>query len=132
MITGAGELENLAELTPTTAALALLADGETRLTKIGHLRGHETDRLTALRTEAQKLGVTIDEGPDYLNFSGGYQLHAATLESYADHRMATFGALIGLAVEGTVVTDIATTAKTMPDFPIAWAQLAAGKGQIRA
>lgn len=46
--------------------------------------------------------------------------------------MATFGALIGLAVEGTVVTDIATTAKTMPDFPIAWAQLAAGKGQIRA
>ena len=132
VVTGAGELENLAELTPTTAALALLADGETRLTKIGHLRGHETDRLTALRTEAQKLGVAIDEGPDYLTFSGGYELHAATLESYADHRMATFGALIGLAVDGTVVTDVATTAKTMPDFPIAWAKLAAGEGRIRA
>lgn len=132
MITGAGELADLAELAPTTAAVALLADGETRLTKIGHLRGHETDRLTALRTEAQKLGATIEEGPDYLTFSGGYNLRAATLESYADHRMATFGAIIGLTVENTAVTDVATTAKTMPDFPDAWAKLAAGERQIRA
>ena len=46
--------------------------------------------------------------------------------------MATFGAIIGLAIEGTVVTDVATTAKTMPDFPIAWTKLAIGEGQIRA
>ena len=131
-ITGAGELSDLAELTPTTAAIALLADGPTRLTNIGHLRGHETDRLIALRTEAQKLGVAIEEGDDYLGFSGNYKLQPATLESYADHRMATFGAIIGLSVKDTVVTDVATTAKTMPDFPIAWAQLAAGESKIRA
>src|SRR5699024_5903640 len=59
VVTGAGELSDLAELTPTTAALALLADGPTRLTKIGHLRGHETDRLTALYTEAEKLGAIV-------------------------------------------------------------------------
>lgn len=131
-ITGAGELSDLAELTPTTAALALLADGPTTLTNIGHLRGHETDRLVALDAEAQKLGATIEQGTDHLTFRGDYQLHSATLDSYADHRMATFGAIIGLAVEGTVVTDVATTAKTMPDFPTAWTQLAAGESQIRA
>ncbi len=132
IIKGAGELSDLAELTPTTAALALLADGPTKLTNIGHLRGHETDRLIALHAEAQKLGATIEEGEDYLGFRGGYNLQPATLDSYADHRMATFGAIIGLTVEGTVVNDVATTAKTMPDFPTAWTQLAAGESQIRA
>lgn len=132
VITGAGEISDLAELTPTTAAIAMLANGPTRLTKIGHLRGHETDRLVALHAEAKKLGVSIEEGIDYLAFSGGHRLTGATLESYADHRMATYGAIIGLAVPNTVVTDIATTAKTMPDFPTAWTKLAAGERQIRA
>ena len=132
LITGGGDISDLAELTPTTAAIALLADGQTRLTNIGHLRGHETDRLIALRTEAEKLGAQIEEGPDYLTFAGAYDLQPATLESYADHRLATFGAILGLAIEGIVVQDVATTAKTMPDFPTAWTALAAGDGQIRA
>src|SRR5699024_3742918 len=132
VITGAGELADLAELTPTTAALALLADGPTRLAKIGHLRGHETDRLTALYTEAEKLGAIVQEGEDFLDFTGNYRLQAATLDSYADHRRATFAAILGLRVEGVDVTDIATTAKTMPDFPRAWRQLASLERQIRA
>lgn len=132
VITGGGEIADLAELTPTTAAIAMLADSPTKLTNIGHLRGHETDRLVALNTEAKKLGVTIEEGPDFLAFTGGHRLTGTTLESYADHRMATYGAIIGLAVPNTVVTDIATTAKTMPDFPTAWTNMAAGEQQIRA
>lgn len=132
VIAGAGELSDLAELTPTTAAIAMLADGPTHLTNIGHLRGHETDRLIALNAEATKLGATIEEGEDFLSFAGGYALQPAILESYADHRMATYGAIIGLVVEGTVVTDIATTAKTMPNFPTAWTELASAERQIRA
>lgn len=132
VITGAGELSDLAELTPTTAAMAMLADGPTQLTNIGHLRGHETDRLIALNAEAKKLGATIEEGETFLRFTGGYALQPAVLESYADHRMATYGAIIGLAVEGVVVTDIATTAKTMPNFPSAWTELASAERQIRA
>ncbi|MDN6638853.1 MAG: 3-phosphoshikimate 1-carboxyvinyltransferase, partial [Yaniella sp.] len=106
--------------------------GPTHLTNIGHLRGHETDRLIALNAEATKLGATIEEGEDFLSFAGGYALQPAILESYADHRMATYGAIIGLVVEGTVVTDIATTAKTMPNFPTAWTELASAERQIRA
>ena len=132
VITGGGEISDLAELAPTTAAIAMLADGPTRLTKIGHLRGHETDRLRALTAEAKKLGVAIEEGHDYLSFAGGYQLRSAVIESYADHRMATYGAIIGLRVNDTIVADVATTAKTMPDFPRAWTQLVSGERQIRA
>lgn len=52
------------------------------------------------------------------------QLRAADLHSYEDHRMATAGALLGLAIDGVRVENIATTAKTMPDFPALWEQMA--------
>jgi 3-phosphoshikimate 1-carboxyvinyltransferase len=52
-------------------------------------------------------------------------LHGGSFATYADHRMATAGAIIGLAVPGVEVVDIATTAKTMPDFPTLWTTLAA-------
>ena len=132
VITGGGEISDLAELAPTTAAIAMLADGPTRLTNIGHLRGHETDRLSALTTEAKKLGATVEEGDDYLAFAGSYHLQPAVIDSYADHRMATYGAIIGLRVNNTSIADVATTAKTMPDFPLAWTQLVSGERQIRA
>src|SRR5699024_12658147 len=119
-------------LTATAAALAVLAEGQARLTQVGRLRGHAIDRRTALYTEAEQLGPIVQEGEDFLAFTGNYPLQAVTLDSYADHRMATFGAVLGLRVEGIEVTDIATTAKTMPDFPAAWRQLASLERQIRA
>ncbi|MGO1884388.1 MAG: 3-phosphoshikimate 1-carboxyvinyltransferase [Citricoccus sp.] len=126
-ITAPGDLDGTAELAPTAAALCLLADGPGRLTGIGHLRGHETDRLTALATESGRLGGQVEEGPDSLSFPGGRDhLHGATLQTYEDHRMATFAAVLGLAVPGVLVRDIATTAKTMPDFPRMWTGLVDG------
>jgi 3-phosphoshikimate 1-carboxyvinyltransferase len=129
-ITGPGELPDTGELAPTAAALCLLAEGPGRLTRIGQLRGHETDRLTALATEARRLGGEVEEGPDYLAFPGGRPeaLHGATLDTYHDHRMATFAAVVGLAVPGVLVRDVGTTAKTMPDFPQSWTRLVSGDG----
>ena len=127
-ITGAGEIADTAELAPTAAALALLASGPTRLTGIGHLRGHETDRLAALTAEAARLGVTVDEGETTLGFPGtdaSGPLSPAALETYHDHRMATFAAVVGLRVPGTGIVDVATTSKTMPDFPALWTALVA-------
>ncbi len=128
-ITGPGEIHGAAELTPTAAALCLLAEGPGRLTGIGHLRGHETDRLTALSAEVARLGGTVEEGPDHLSFGGGLTgLHGADLQTYEDHRMATFAAVVGLAVPGVGIHDIGTTAKTMPDFPRMWTELVHGEG----
>ncbi|MGB2922173.1 MAG: 3-phosphoshikimate 1-carboxyvinyltransferase [Mycobacterium sp.] len=122
------DLREVGELTPSVAALAALAtEGSvSRLRGIAHLRGHETDRLAALRTELTRLGGQCEETPDGLTITA-QPLHADLWQSYADHRMATAGAIIGLRVPGVEVDDIATTAKTMPDFPQLWAGMLAGQ-----
>lgn len=127
-VSGAGDVADTAELAPTAAALALLAEGPTRLSGIGHLRGHETDRLAALAAEAARFGVDVVEGADALDFPGtaaGGAPAAAEARTYEDHRMATFAAVVGLRAPGTRVRDVATTAKTMPDFPALWEGLVA-------
>ena len=117
------------ELAPTLAALCVLADAPSTLSGIGHLRGHETDRLAALEAELSKVGARVTATADALHIVPG-KLRAADIESYEDHRMATAGALLGLAIDGVRVQNIATTAKTMPDFPQLWSAMAAtAKGQ---
>ena len=126
-VTGSGRIHGItldesSELAPTVAAIAALADSETVLTGIAHLRGHETDRLAALAAEIGSLGGDVTETAD------GLIIRPATLtggpwRAYEDHRMATAGAMIGLAVPGVVIDDIATTAKTLPQFPELWARM---------
>ncbi|MGC4962032.1 3-phosphoshikimate 1-carboxyvinyltransferase [Gordonia sp. DT101] len=116
------DLRDVGELTPTVAALCALADGESVLSGIGHLRGHETDRLAALSTEINRLGGDCTETDDGLRIRPT-TMHGAVWQSYADHRMATAGALIGLRVQGVTVDDVETTAKTLPDFPGMWQKM---------
>ncbi|MBT2595859.1 3-phosphoshikimate 1-carboxyvinyltransferase [Arthrobacter sp. ISL-72] len=113
------DFADTSELAPTVAALCALATGPSRLTGIAHLRGHETDRLAALVTEINRLGGDAEETADGLVIRPA-KLHGGVVRSYADHRMATAGAILGLAVPGVEVEDIGTTAKTMPDFPQLW------------
>ncbi len=123
------ELHEAGELTPTVAALAALAAGPSRLRGIAHLRGHETDRLAALATEINALGGDVRELPD------GLEIHPRPLRAdpgrpwgaYADHRMATAGAIMGLVVPGIAVDDVTATSKTLPDFPLSWSTMLAGE-----
>lgn len=129
-VTGGSEIlgadfDETSELAPTVAALCALASGPSRLTGIAHLRGHETDRLAALVAEINRLGGHAEETSDGLVIRPA-TLHAAVVHSYADHRMATAGAILGLAVEGVLVEDIATTSKTMPEFPQIWMSMLSG------
>jgi 3-phosphoshikimate 1-carboxyvinyltransferase len=136
-VTGGAEIKgaefaDTSELAPTVAALCALATGPSRLSGIAHLRGHETDRLAALVTEINRLGGDAEETADGLLIRPA-KLHAGVVHSYADHRMATAGAILGLAVPGVEVEDIGTTSKTMPDFPQLWeAMLAQQPGQRTA
>jgi 3-phosphoshikimate 1-carboxyvinyltransferase len=119
------DLHDVGELAPTIAALAALADGPSRLRGIAHLRGHETDRLAALATELSALGADATETPDGLAIRPR-PLHGRPDRpwgAYADHRMATAGALLGLVIPGVTVDDIGCTDKTIPDFPGRWAAL---------
>ncbi|MEO5779516.1 3-phosphoshikimate 1-carboxyvinyltransferase [Arthrobacter oryzae] len=116
------DFDETSELAPTVAALCALATGPSRLGGIAHLRGHETDRLAALVAEINRLGGDAEETSDGLIIRPA-ALHGGVVHSYADHRMATAGAILGLAVPGVEVEDIGTTAKTMPDFPQMWSAM---------
>ena len=116
------DLHDVGELTPSIAAVAALADSPSSLRNIGHLRLHETDRLSALATEINSLGGDVDEEESALHISPS-PLHAGVFHSYEDHRLATAGAMIGLVVNGIEVENIETTNKTLPDFPGQWLEL---------
>ncbi len=116
------DLRDTSELAPTLAVLAALADSPSVLRGIGHIRGHETDRLAAMAKEINGLGGDVTETDDGLVINPN-PLHAGIFGSYDDHRLATSGAVLGLAIAGIDVENIATTAKTMPGFVELWQTL---------
>ena len=112
------------ELAPTMAAACAFVKGRVELTGIAHLRGHETDRLAALAAEINRLGGSAHDTADSLVIKAPIP---ATVEAaqvlartYDDHRMATFAAIIGLRRPNVVVQNVATVAKTMPEFTVMW------------
>ncbi len=119
------DLHDVGELTPAIAALCALADSPSHLRGVAHIRGHETDRITALATELGRLGADVTEREDGLSIRPA-SLHGGTFHTYADHRMAHAGVILGLAVDGVLVEDIATTSKTFPDFATAWSTAVRG------
>jgi 3-phosphoshikimate 1-carboxyvinyltransferase len=118
------DLHDVGELTPSIAALAALADSPSHLRGIGHLRLHETDRLAALTREINSLGGNVTEEETALHITPA-PLHSGVFHTYEDHRLATAGAVIGLVVDGIEVENIATTRKTLTDFPGLWKSLLA-------
>jgi 3-phosphoshikimate 1-carboxyvinyltransferase len=116
------DLREVGELTPVVAALCALAATPSRLRGIGHLRGHETDRLAAIAAEINGLGGDVEQTDDGLRITPR-RLHAGLFHTYADHRMAHAAAVLGLAVAGLDVDDVATTAKTYPGFASDWESL---------
>jgi 3-phosphoshikimate 1-carboxyvinyltransferase len=126
------DLAEIGELTPTVTALAMIAarDGaRSRLRGVAHIRGHETDRLAALAAEAAALGARVAETDDGLVVEPSATLRPTRpWGAYADHRMATAGALVGLVVPGVEIDDVTATAKTLPDFATDWPALVHGVG----
>jgi 3-phosphoshikimate 1-carboxyvinyltransferase len=116
------DLHDVGELTPVVAALCALADSPSHLRGVAHIRGHETDRLAALAAELGGLGADVTERRDGLSFRPA-ALHGGPFRTYADHRMAHAGVVVGAAVPGVMVEDIATTSKTFPDFAGFWTGL---------
>ncbi|WP_350347202.1 3-phosphoshikimate 1-carboxyvinyltransferase [Agromyces sp. G08B096] len=116
------DLSEAGELAPNLVGLAAVAESPSIITGIGHIRHHETDRLAALAAEINGLGGRVTELDDGLRIEPA-RLHGGPWRAYADHRMATTGAIVGLAVPGVVVDDIGTTSKTLPQFPELWERL---------
>lgn len=123
------DFSNVGELAPVAAALAAHAPGTSYLRGLHHLRGHETDRLNALQTELTRLGIDCRITPtDDLVIMGicppdiPKRSEPVPLRTYADHRLATFAALMGM-YRSVQIDDIACTSKTLPEFPQLWQAL---------
>ena len=132
-VTGAGRITGVTlhvpeagELAPTLVGLAALADSPSEITGIGHIRHHETDRIAALVAEVRGLGGDAEELPDGIAVRPA-PLRGGLWRAYADHRMATTGALVGLRVPGVEVDDIDSTAKTLPQFAELWRGMLGGQ-----
>ncbi len=116
------DLSAAGELAPTLVTLSLFSKGTSRFSGIGHLRGHETDRLHALVENITGLGGVATETEDGILVTPA-PLSGGVWRAYGDHRMATSGALVGLGVPGVSVDDIGQTDKTLPDFLGLWSSL---------
>ncbi|KXA17407.1 3-phosphoshikimate 1-carboxyvinyltransferase [Gardnerella vaginalis] len=127
-VTGSGKIHAIksldlaaaGEVAPSIAAILAFADGVSELHGIAHLRGHETNRLSAIVAELNRVGICADELEDGIRIIPSQNMHGEVMETYADHRMATFAAMLGLRINGINVKNIATTRKTLPDFPTMW------------
>jgi 3-phosphoshikimate 1-carboxyvinyltransferase len=131
-VTGSGvingieaDLRDIPELCLPLTSVAALASGPSAFTGVGHTRAQETDRLAAIAKEINALGGDVTELPDGLAIRPR-PLHAEPghpFESYDDHRMVMAGAVLGLAVPGIEVLNVATVGKTFPDFTTLWESL---------
>lgn len=105
----------ISDVAQTLAVIAPFADTPVRVRGIGHARLKETDRVAAVATELQRLGVTVREHPD------GWEIEPSAVgpgvvETYDDHRMAMSFAVAGLRVPGVRIANPGCVAKTFPDF----------------
>jgi 3-phosphoshikimate 1-carboxyvinyltransferase len=113
------DLSDLSELTCVAAALACLASAPSSIRGVGHIRGHETDRLAALSSQLSGLGADCRETADGLAIRPA-RLHGGPFRTWEDHRLAHAAALIGLRQAGVELDDVAVVTKTMPDFVTVW------------
>ena len=91
----------------------------TRITGLATLRVKECDRIAAPTRELRKLGVTVEEGPDYMviePLKDTSRPSVVEIETYHDHRIAMSFALAGLRVPGVEIEDPACVAKTWPEY----------------
>jgi 3-phosphoshikimate 1-carboxyvinyltransferase len=100
----------------TVAILALFADGPTTIRNIYNWRIKETDRMTAMATELQRVGAAVATTRDSITIKPPTKLLPASIETYGDHRMAMCFSLVALGGTEVSIQDPMVTSKTVPDY----------------
>ncbi|MCC6509453.1 MAG: 3-phosphoshikimate 1-carboxyvinyltransferase [Pirellulaceae bacterium] len=121
------DMSDISDTVQTLGAVALFANGPTRVRGVAHNRHKETDRIADLARELRKFGGRVDEHEDGLTIWPASEPEASvtaggitTIETYNDHRMAMSLALVGLRRPGVRILNPACTAKTYPNY---WSEL---------
>lgn len=105
------------DLVPVLAVVAAMAQGTTRIYNAGRLRLKESDRLTAVRTLLENLGVAAEETEDGLLIHGTDHFSGGTVDSFGDHRIAMAAAVAAIRADGPVtITGAQAVEKSYPLF----------------
>ncbi|MDL2275429.1 3-phosphoshikimate 1-carboxyvinyltransferase [Desulfosarcina sp. OttesenSCG-928-G10] len=113
------DMADMPDMVPTLAVVAAFARGTTVMENIAHLRAKESDRLLAVCTELEKMGIEAVSGPDWLRVTGGVP-RGAEIDTWNDHRMAMAFSMAGLAVPGIKIKNPECVDKSFPDFWNVW------------
>lgn len=111
------------DMVPTLAAVALFADGKTIIRNVPHLRHKESDRLSSVATEWNRLGGRVEELPDGLIIHGGSPLIGTTMDPHDDHRIAMSLAVVGLRVPGIKIQNEDCVDKSFTQFWHMWDEI---------
>ncbi len=111
-------LADCIDLLPTMAVLAALAKGRSEFSGIGRASLKESDRVTAVRNNLQKMGVEVLAARDSLIINSPAEAGPtpAVIDSYGDHRIAMAFGVLGAAVSGVTITGAESVAKTFPTY----------------
>ena len=113
---GEFDLNATPDAIPAMAVAGCVAKGETRLVNVPQARDKETDRLSAMAGELEKMGGRVEELNDGLILRHS-RLQGARVSGRGDHRIAMALAVAGLVAEGTTVVDTAECVSiTFPQF----------------
>lgn len=98
------DMGDIPDMVPTLAVVAAFAEGTTTIRNVAHLRAKECDRLDAVATELNRMGIRAETGPDSLRIVGG-KGRGAEIRTYDDHRIAMSFAVAGLRIPGVRILD---------------------------
>lgn len=99
----------------TLAAIAPFADSPVTITGIGHIRGQESDRLSAIAENLTAMGIRCEERADSITIYPGVP-RPAHIKTHDDHRLAMGFAVTGLFAEGIVIENPSCCKKTFAEF----------------
>ena len=108
-------MKNISDTAPTLASIAPFASSPVRVTDIGFIQHKESDRVTAVVTELQKLGIDASIEDDGFVIKPGVPI-GNIVHSYDDHRIAMAFTVLGLLSEGVAIDEPNCVAKTCPEF----------------
>ena len=119
------DMTKMPDVAPTLMMLAPFLKAATRITGLATLRVKECDRIAAPTRELRKLGVEVEEGPDYmviqpLGAAAKGRVNVVDIETYHDHRIAMSFGVLGSRLPGLRILDPGCVAKTFPSFWKDW------------
>lgn len=123
------DISQCPDIAPILTVLGALSEGETRIINGERLRIKESDRITSIKTELNKLGAKVEEEGDSLiiqgvsTFKGGVEVSA-----WNDHRIAMSLAIASTRCEDEIVIDEAESVKK--SYPHFWDDFEKMGGEI--